>query len=554
MKRMGSPMKAFATFALALVVLFVCAAPASSETAPRPLPALAPAADDALTRAREDGRLSEAEYALERARSLFRLGSVRREYGDVERLEGHDATLVLRDLAVRLRDLAGAERTQAERLLARPAVGGVPVGNGWTAPPADRRTACGADICFHWVVSTADAPPAADGDADGIADWVEETASEFEYVWAQEIDTLGYREPESDADSANDGGDGRLDIYLDDLGFDRVFGYCTTDDPQASNPAIFAVSAYCVVDNDYSAAQYGTRNTPEEFLQVTAAHELQHASQFAYDWLEDHWLMEGTATNMEETVYPAVNDNIAFLRIWSPLTRPHTPLDRAGFGDSEYGSWIFWRYLEEKVAGGDPTVVREIWARAAAALPTDPDDYSLRAVVNVLRADGIHFADEFIRFGVTNRRRDYLDGPRYPVTPTHGSFRLGPVRPRTGWRTRRLDHLSTLFFSFRPRRNVAPGARLGVNVDLDAHGGRARLIVFYRGGAVSVRTFRFRSPGFGVRRVDFGRGRVNRVDLVISNGSSRTSSCFNDRTEPFYSCFGFPRDDDRLYAFRATLR
>ena len=118
---------------------------------------------------------------------------------------------------------------------------------------------------------------------------------------------------------------------------------------------------------------------------MTSAHEFHHASQFAYDWAEDAWLMEGTAANIEETVYPAIDDNVFFLHLWSPLTRPSSPLDRGGFGDSEYGSWIFWRYLQEKI-GGDPSIVREIWERADAfdpsAAPGDdpPDDYSLEAV------------------------------------------------------------------------------------------------------------------------------------------------------------------------------
>jgi hypothetical protein len=37
-------------------------------------------------------------------------------------------------------------------------------------------------------------------------------------------------------------------------------------------------------------------------LKVTAAHEFFHAVQFAYDIGEDGWLMESTATWMEEHV------------------------------------------------------------------------------------------------------------------------------------------------------------------------------------------------------------------------------------------------------------
>jgi hypothetical protein len=287
---------------------------------------------------------------------------------------------------------------------------------------------------------------------------------------------------------------------------------------------------------------------------VTAAHEFHHASQFAYDWLEDVWLLEGTATNMEETVYPAVDDNIFFLEDWSPFTRPGTPLDRGGFGDSEYGSWIFWRFLEEKGPGDRSSLIRRVWERAAAALPTDPDHYSLRAVYLVLRARGSHLADEFAAFGVANRRRDYLDGSLYPGTPTARRFRIGPNRPGTGRHVRRLKHLATQFFTFRPGRHVSSSAKLRVSVDVDVHGGRATLIVHYRDGTEAVRRFSYTRSGFGSRRVHFGRGFVRRVDLVLSNGSSRTR-CWRDfREPPFFSCLGVPRDDRRIYSFRATLR
>ena len=52
----------------------------------------------------------------------------------------------------------------------------------------------------------------------------------------------------------NNGGDVTLDVYLDDLGADGVFGYCTSDDPRPASPNVYAVSAYCVIDNDFAPA------------------------------------------------------------------------------------------------------------------------------------------------------------------------------------------------------------------------------------------------------------------------------------------------------------
>ena len=526
--------------ALACLLLW----PAPSEAKAKPLPPLAPTEDDALTHALERGGLTEAEYALERARSLFRLGAVRSDFGDVERADSHDATLVLRDLAARLRALPAEERREARRLLARPTNVDVSAGNGWTAPPAKQRAVCDANLCVHWVSKQGDPdepPPGWEATALGV----------FQEVWRKQIDELGYRVPLSDLASSDNGGGGQLDVYLDDLGADHLFGYCTTDDPNEPNTSVFALSAYCVVDNDFNAAQYGTAHTPEDFLRVTAAHEFQHAVQFAYDAFEDSWLMEGTATNIEETVYPEINDNIAFLERASQLRSPHVPLDHGGLGDYEYGSWIFWRYLEEKVAH-NPDILREVWEQADAGLPTAPDDYSLRAVTNVLAARGRSFANEYARFGVANRLRDYADGALYPRAPTTKSFGLGTGRRLLGWQRSSLDHLATRFFAFYPGPAATGKGKLQVDVDL-TYAGRANLISVYASGRVEVRPLALGPGSVGSVRVPFGRGVVRRVDLVLSNGSARTTDCWEDLEEaPFFSCYGTPTDDRRVYRFRAT--
>ena len=234
---------------------------------------------------------------------------------------------------------------------------------------------------------------------DGVPDYVELALATLENVWAQEIGVLGYRAPLSDITSNDNGLDARFDVYLDDVGDDFVFGYCTTDDPNRESTEIFAVSAYCVLDNDYHPSQFGTAHSPQEFLEVTAAHEFHHASQFAYDWQEDVWLLEGTATNMEETVYPLIDDNVFFLDYFSPLTHPAVSLDRGGFGDSEYGAWIYWRYLQEKVAARRPGhPARDLGARRQRR-PRG------RRLLAPRRAQGAHPARPRVRGRVRTLRR-----------------------------------------------------------------------------------------------------------------------------------------------------
>ena len=83
-------------------------------------------------------------------------------------------------------------------------------------------------------------------------------------------------------------------------------------------------------------------------LRVTAAHEFFHAVQFGYDYGEDPWLMEATATWMEERVadddqrQPAVPP----LRPGRRARRPARHLQPAGF--NQYGNWAFFEYLSSR--------------------------------------------------------------------------------------------------------------------------------------------------------------------------------------------------------------
>jgi hypothetical protein len=544
-------MKSLGAAACFTLLLLATAAPTSAQEEERPPPPPAPVADDALAEALETGELTEAEYALERARSLFQLGRVRREFGDVARPAPRDATLILRDLAFRVRELTGADRKVARAILARPTDGDVP---DWThAYSTISEFTCGATMCFHWVETTVDAPDLTDTTpANFIPDWVDSVQTAWELSWTREIGDLQYLPPLDDSSTNQTDGPvganrGKLDVYVLDLGRDEVFGYCAALTDELTTPV------YCVVDDDYAPWQFGPSQTPLAFLQVTSAHEFHHASQAAYDFAEDYWFMEGTAANIEEFVYPLVDDNVTFLRSWSPLSRPASPLDRGGFGDSEYGSWIFWRFLEEKIAGGDPGILKEIWARADVS---PPDDYSLLAVRHELAQRGLAFRDVFAQFGVANRLRDYRDArdAGYPGAPLTKTYTVRPARPVVHWTRWRIDHLATRSFAFRPGKNVRAGASLWVRARLPKYRARASVIVVKTDGSKATRRLEQNADGYARAHTRFGRGVVKRVELVLSNASTRVASCGSDvHTPPFYSCFGRPLDDRRVFQLRARL-
>jgi len=544
----------------------VAVAPGVAAPAKR-LPPLTPVADDALTRAFERGSLTEARYSLQRARSLFALGAVRREFGQVAKPSLRDATPILRDLAARLPDLSAADRASARTILSRPT-------DTFSGDEHHYRsnaivaTACDATrpLCFHWDErsSNRDSPPGADQNGSTIPDAVDETMTTFAGVYDLEVGSYGYRAPLSDASSNEDGGNGKTDIYLADLGGDSApsFGYCTTDDPNAfdQNYLYYDVSAYCVVDEDFTNAVYDGID-PADALAVTAAHEFFHAIQFGYDWLEDLWLMEGTAMFMEGQFRPAVEDRIRYLDD-SALTSPSTPVD-LGDGGFEYGAWIWWRFLVENFGElANPLVIREVWGRADGSSDRDGggpdtvgrDDYSLQAARHVVAARGASFRTLFGTFARVNRTpaRFYSEGASYPRTPLAHTFYLGRGRRGSDWQSTRLRHLASRYFAFKPGRAASLNGSLRVRVDLPLRwrGPEAYLLVRRTSRSWYVRKFVLDSEGDGVRRVGFGRGTIREVDLVLTNASTRMS-CWR---ATFYSCSGVGADDLRYYKFRATVR
>ena len=77
-----------------------------------------------------------------------------------------------------------------------------------------------------------------------------------------------------------------------------------------------------------------------ENIKVTAAHEYYHAVQFGYDGWEKPWLLESSATWMEEEIFDEINDCYQYMEDW--FKYPHRSLDESGF--HWYGSFIFFEY------------------------------------------------------------------------------------------------------------------------------------------------------------------------------------------------------------------
>jgi hypothetical protein len=525
---------------------------------------------DALERALRSDRVSPAKYALARAQSLHNLGAVRNQYGDVDRPDPRDTTMILRDLAIAYRDLSDPDRERADVILARPSEGSADEHGDGYQNGIQVNSACSTNFCFHWVAQTADAVPLGDGNANGIPDYVDTAAGVFEHVQSVvHSPPLSFRRPKSDVSSNPNGGNAKVDIYFSDTGADNTYGYCTSDDPNLDDLGgaypYYDVSGYCVLDNDFSEEQFDTGTHGVEAMQVTAAHEYFHVVQYAYDIAEDKWLMEGSATWMEDVVYDEINDYLQYLDV-SQMELPGIPLDFSSTSDqpiaqTKYGAFLFFRFLQDHVLTdntGAPTTafMQQIWQNADSTSGPSADQYSIQAVKSMLAGRQVDFATAYTTFGVANLFPSsfYEEGSLYAqlAGPSGLSGTLTRSKPR---RTLRglLDHLTTAYVQFKPGRGSRASSRLRLAINAPdpgtTQGGTGSLITLYTDRPGEYQPFTLNSSGDLNITVPFGKGNVRSVIVVLSNAST-SYTCFQGK--PF-ACQGTPTYDGLPFAVGARL-
>jgi len=462
-------------------------------------------------------------------------------------------TIVLRDLRLQLAALTPAERATARAILARPSDGR---SGDWTAPKSSFKHVCTTHFCIHWVKKTVDAPSLKDGNHNGRPDYIDSVISVMSTVWKTEVVKLGYRAPLGDAGSgAHRGGNpnGKIDIFIQDIGDQGYYGYCTTDDPRFGQRS--DVSAYCVFDDDFSKKQFRFGAHGIAALKVTAAHEFNHAIQFAYDVREDRWLLEATATNMEATVFPSIPDNYQYLPS-SPLskTRPWVSIDSfQPQGTNQYGVWIFFHFLCEKYGNCD--IVRDIWNRAAAVKGTKNGQlYSTQAVEQAIANQGDTFADVFRQFGVANQDPavGYTEGAAFGSSAKVRNYANNPMDAGFVY----SYGLGTLHMANDYVRLV-PGTgatTVDLSFDLPALPGAQVTVIRYdqTGSPQSPQVPVLNANGDGVLNgVSFSSANTQKLVVVFTNAS--TSFSCNHGTN--YSCHGLPLGDSSSpdYSFDATV-
>jgi hypothetical protein len=505
-------------------------------------PAAATARTDALTVALQSGQLSTAQYALHRAESLFNLSEVRDEFGSVAKSDPHAATMILRDLALRLDSLEGPERARGEAILARPNQGGP---NDETleydrpeATPIDT-----ANFRIHYVSG---------GTHASTLQYATSISTIMEEVWTREVTQMGWRAPKSDAPAQPNGGNEKFDVYLGNVGADSLYGYCTTDLGQSTQEQ----HSYCVLDNDFSPGQFGGAVNGLNAARVTAAHEFNHAIQFSYDVTDDMWLLEATATWMEDQVYDdvpstSINDSYQYLQA-SSLADPTTSADTWDFFSGfHYGQFIWMRYLSERTGSND--TIRSIFEKLA-----EPNFYSTKAIEAVLAAQtpSANFASSFAEFAAWNAspRTFYEEGANYEnVVPPVRSKRhtLSGSTVGGGTFSSQVDHLTYRSVGFTRGPGVITGDQITLSVDLGAGDLNRAMVVLLNGSAKDIREIPMTS-GVGNLTVPFGD--QTEVVLVMSNGSNRMNNCDSDGWQPGEnSCGGNPADENKTFKYAGVI-
>jgi hypothetical protein len=476
-----------------------------------------------------DHRSEQAEQALADVQAILDGHAASRQGRTAD---GRSLTLAMRDL-IALRDaLPAAQEEEAAAVLAR---------------PARDATSCASVICVHYKTSGNDAPSLVDNDKDGVPDYIEQVRDTTQQVHNDYVGA-GYRRPKGDGTRGGNG-ENKVDIYIQDIGDDGLYGYCTSDQTPVAGD--YTLWAYCVLDDDYDTSEFPT-NTPLENMRVTAAHEYFHAVQYAYDAFEDGWILESTATWVEDEMFDSVNDNRNYLSN-GPLRVPYVPLDT--FGDGfHYGTWIWWRYLTEKFpaqTGKLPKLVLDVWKRLDGR-PGGPDDYSTQGLARVLGNRNTTIKKQLqLFFGVNRHPRTYYEeGNAYNATPTglninySGAQRKGAYIKLPHMSASRAVKLNPNGLSQRDWK-----LRFAFNAPPTARGGAFVVIVYKKAGGIDTSLIRLNRTGGGSKTVPFSSRRIDHVDLIFVNTSTRFT-CWQSNTSP-YSCLGTPKDDGLRSEFSA---
>jgi hypothetical protein len=289
---------------------------------------------------------------------------------------------------------------------------------------------------IHYTLGGSQAVDPADGDSSGVPDYVELVGETMEHVWLVEVDQMGWPAPANDR---GEGGDERIDVYLEELLSGGYAGYTDTysgflgDNPNSEEKERHAAYGYMSLDNDYLDVDEEWNETPTDLMQVTVAHEFNHLIQAGIDDNDlYYWLYEATATWMEDEVYPDVDDGVYYLD--SVFKSPDVCLvaEYARGDDLHwYGEWLLLRLISERYG---PDIIRVVWENMRRMSGFESLDAALALYDSSLEAETRDYA-------VANLLRAYEEGYLYPTVLVEGTLEDGSYVPENGVQSLGADYI-----------------------------------------------------------------------------------------------------------------
>jgi len=377
---------------------------------------------------------------------------------------------------------------------------------------------------IHYTTSGPDAPPLADANGNGVPDWVERVASEFEFVYSRETGhtdgALGYNPAPTLSGTP-------YDIYLQDLAQAKIFGY--TDSVEPITPGSNSFTSFIVIDNDFADPIYALI-TGIKGLQIAAAHEYHHAIQYGYNYFFDIWFAEATATWIEDEVYDPINHLYTYLPDYmqNSTLSLDTPVNVDTGGG--YSRWIFNRYLAERYG---PGIVKSIWERLETiAPPADHADIPMLPVIEaVLKNNAGSLGSDFFSFTKRLYVRDWTTHveeinniPAIVPVAAYSSYPVtGSASPAPSVT---LPHYAFAYFTFIPSATAPQDLVLTLSKDAGI-----TTVAFKKGTDGLITEYQLNQSTGTITISGFNTPGTARVALLISNNSAQDGQTANFRTD-----------------------
>ncbi len=248
---------------------------------------------------------------------------------------------------------------------------------------------------------------------------IEDFGEALETAWSNQVEELGWRQPHKSDEY-------KVMVYVDSSNYAGAY---TSVEVCSGSQLAYIVTGNGIFWGDW--------------YQDLAAHEFNHAIQFAYGYAHEFYFWESTATYIEEQTYPSHN-------AWAPYIAGYTANPWIAMNASSqqsqdifshmYAMAILNFYLDEYVGGHD--LIRELW-EYSERFPMDVYNLYLPDALESLDHDWNEIYTGFI---AANTVMDYEEGNRMGRVERMDWFDELPVNSANSERVTRPESLGQNFW------------------------------------------------------------------------------------------------------------